>query len=39
MPIVDGNAGTRIDEIADGIFRIATPAPGFSFNQYLILDD
>lgn len=39
MPIVDGNAGTRIDEVADGIFRIATPAPGFSFNQYLILDD
>ncbi len=37
--------GTRIDEIADGIFRISTPVPptdmpgGFSFNQYLILDD
>ena len=35
---------TRIDEIADGIYRIATPvdipgAGGFSFNQYLIEDD
>jgi flavorubredoxin len=37
--------GSRIDEIADGIFRISTPVPpsefpgGFSFNQFLILDD
>ena len=37
--------GTRIDEIADGIFRISTPIPpamipgGFTFNQYLIKDD
>lgn len=34
---------TRIDEIADGIYRIATPVPvvpgGFSFNQYLVVDD
>ena len=36
---------TRIDEIADGLYRIATPVPpsavpgGFSFNQYLIVDD
>jgi flavorubredoxin len=35
---------TRIDEIADGIYRISTPvdipgAGGFSFNQYLIDDD
>ncbi|MGH8177828.1 MAG: MBL fold metallo-hydrolase [Steroidobacter sp.] len=34
---------TRIDEIADGLFRIHTPdtsAPGgFSFNQYLLRDD
>jgi len=36
---------TRIDEIADGLYRIATPVPpsavagGFSFNQYLIIDD
>ena len=36
--------GTSIDEVADGIFRIHTPTElggggGFSFNQYLILDD
>jgi len=36
---------TRIDEIADGLYRIATPVPpsavpgGFSFNQYLIVDE
>jgi flavorubredoxin len=36
---------TRIDEIADAIYRIATPVPpsvapgGFSFSQYLIVDD
>lgn len=38
---------TRIDEIADGIYRICTPIPeavihipgGFTFNQYLIVDD
>jgi len=38
-------SGTRIDEIADGIHRISTPVPpeampgGFTFNQYLIVDD
>jgi flavorubredoxin len=38
-------SGTRVDEIADGIFRINTPIdiPGvpeqFNFNQYLIADD
>jgi len=37
--------GTRIDEIANGIYRISTPVPpamipgGFTFNQYLIVDD
>jgi flavorubredoxin len=37
--------GTRIDEIADGIFRISTAVPpsvipgGFTFNQYLVVDD
>jgi len=37
--------GTRIDEIADGIYRISTPVPpeavpgGFSFNQFLVVDD
>ena len=36
---------TRIDEICDGIYRISTPVPptmmpgGFTFNQYLIVDD
>jgi len=33
---------TRIDEIADRVYRIATPVDvpgGFSFNQYLIDDD
>jgi flavorubredoxin len=43
MGVTNQQSGTRIDEIADGIFRIATPvreAPGgFSFNQYLIRDE
>src|SRR6185436_13482506 len=34
---------TRVDEIADGIYRISTPTDvvpgGFTFNQYLIRDD
>jgi flavorubredoxin len=37
---------TRIDEIATGIYRISTPIPpfpglpgGFTFNQFLIVDD
>ena len=36
---------TRVDEIADGIYRISTPVPasvvpgGFTFNQYLIRDE
>jgi len=37
---------TRIDEIADSIYRISTPLPampavplGFSFNQFLVVDD
>jgi flavorubredoxin len=38
-------SGTRIDEIASGIYRISTPVPpaaipgGFTFNQYLAVDD
>jgi flavorubredoxin len=46
MPITNVHAGTRIDEIADDIYRISTPvAPnpglpaGFTFNQFLIVDD
>jgi glyoxylase-like metal-dependent hydrolase (beta-lactamase superfamily II) len=37
-------ASTRVDEIADGIFRMSTPVPasvvpgGFTFNQFLIRD-
>ena len=35
--------GTRVDEIADGIFRISTASAaipgGFTFNQFLIVDD
>ena len=30
---------TRVDEVADGIYRIHTAVPGFNFNQYLIVDD
>lgn len=43
--ISDSQANTRIDEIADAIYRISTPVPpsvvpgGFSFNQYLIVSD
>jgi flavorubredoxin len=37
-------SGTNVHEVADGIYRINTPvvvdgAGGFSFNQYLIVDD
>jgi len=40
-----GEHSTTIDEIAQGIYRISTPVPpaqmagGFTFNQYLIVDD
>ncbi len=45
MPITNARSGTRIDEVADGIYRITTPIPpsampgGFSLNQYLVMDD
>lgn len=45
MTVTNQTSGTNIHEIADGIFRINTPAEipgdphGFSFNQYLIVDD
>jgi flavorubredoxin len=37
-------SATAIDEIADGLYRISTPAElssggGFTFNQYLVVDD
>lgn len=43
MGITNTQSGTRIDEIEKGIYRIATPMPvvpgGFSFNQYLVVDE
>ncbi len=41
--ITNTESGTRIDEIAGGIYRISTPVKemlgGFSFNQYLVVDE
>jgi len=41
--ITNTDTGTNIHEIAEGIYRINTPVElpgsGFSFNQYLIVDD
>jgi flavorubredoxin len=41
--ITNQQTGTRVDEIADGIYRICTPLDvipgGFTFNSYLITDD
>jgi flavorubredoxin len=45
MVITNTQSGTHILEIADGIYRISTPVPpslvpgGFTFNQYLVVDD
>ena len=44
MVITNTQSGTNIQEIADGIYRINTSVSiggpgGFSFNQYLIVDD
>lgn len=44
MTITNRESGTNVHEVADGIYRINTPvaiegAGGFSFNQYVILDD
>jgi len=43
MTAIVRDHGTSVDEIADGIYRINTPLDipggGFSFNQYLIVDD
>jgi flavorubredoxin len=45
MGITNSNSRTRIDEVADGIYRISTPVPpsdfpgGFTFNQFLIDDE
>lgn len=41
--ITNAQSGTTVDEVAAGIYRISTPVKefpgGFSFNQYLIVDD
>src|SRR5262245_1472083 len=42
--ITNQQSGTNVHEIADGIYRISTPinfpdGNGFSFNQYLLVDD
>jgi flavorubredoxin len=44
MTVTNRQSGTNVQEIADGIHRIHTPvylagAGGFSFNQFLIVDD
>jgi glyoxylase-like metal-dependent hydrolase (beta-lactamase superfamily II) len=45
MAITNAESGTRVDEVADGISKISTPVGpaiipgGFTFNQYLIVDD
>jgi flavorubredoxin len=43
MSTAPNTTGTRIDEIADGIYRISTPSTvvpgGFTFNQFLIRDE
>ncbi|ABC82657.1 MBL fold metallo-hydrolase [Anaeromyxobacter dehalogenans] len=43
--LTNTGSGTRVDEVAAGTFRISTPIPpaavsgGFSFNQYLVVDE
>lgn len=45
MKVTNTQSGTNVHEIAEGIYRINTPLSaqvvpdGFSFNQYLIVDD
>ena len=43
MGIINSGSGTRVDEIADRIYRISTPVSvipgGFTFNQFLIVDE
>jgi flavorubredoxin len=45
MGITNEQSGTNVHEIADGLYRINTPVTieggpgGFSFNQYLVVDD
>ena len=41
--ITNAQSGTNVEEIADGVYRINTPFAeipgGFSFNQYLVVDE
>ena len=45
MTVTNKQSGTNVHEVADGIYRINTPvimeggSGGFSFNQYLIVDE
>jgi flavorubredoxin len=46
MTVTNAESGTNVHEIAPSIFRISTPVPpnpglpgGFTFNQFLIVDD
>lgn len=44
MSVTNVQHGTAVHEVSDGIYRISTPVrftdgAGFSFNQYLIVDD
>jgi flavorubredoxin len=45
MAITNKQSGTNVHEVADGIYRINTPVTieggpgGFSFNQYLVVDE
>jgi flavorubredoxin len=42
MKVTNAQSGTNVHEVGDGIFRISTPvdiAGGFSFNQFLIVDE
>lgn len=45
MAITNPGSGTRVDEIADHIYRISTPVPptaipgGFTFNVFLVKDE
>ena len=44
MTVTNLQSGTNVHEVADGIYRVSTPvtvpgAGGFTFNQYLVVDD
>jgi flavorubredoxin len=43
MGVTNRQSGTRVDEVAEGIYRISTSvreiSGGFSFNQYLLVGD